>query len=48
MATAAAKQATVTKPVVGAGAKPVVVVGAKVGTPPVKTGAVGMYMNFVK
>jgi hypothetical protein len=43
MATAAAKQAAVTKPVVGTGAKPVVGVAAKVGTPPVKTGAgIGM------
>jgi hypothetical protein len=44
VATAAAKQAAVAKPVVvGASAKPVVAVGAKVGTPPVKTGAaVGM------
>jgi zinc finger RNA-binding protein len=41
MATAAAKQAALPKPVVGAGAKTVVGVGAKVGTPPVKTGAIG-------
>lgn len=42
MATAAAKQATAAKPVVGSGAKPAVGVGAKVGTQTVKTGPAGM------
>ncbi|XP_069682507.1 zinc finger RNA-binding protein isoform X6 [Periplaneta americana] len=48
MATAAAKQATATKPVVGTGVKPVVGVGAKVATPPVKTGPAGKPIPGVK
>ncbi|PNF28511.1 hypothetical protein B7P43_G14784 [Cryptotermes secundus] len=41
MATAAAKQTAVPKPLVGTGAKTAIGVGAKVGTPPVKTGTIG-------
>ena len=45
MATAAAKQTTAAKPVVGAGTKTVVGAGAKVAPQPIKTGPVGEFFN---